>query len=229
MPDELPDLPFSLATIADRLRSQPPANYREARTRLGRQPVMYAQDAGQYSAVDSPANWGGTFQPTLEQKIKLRMNPAAGPLADPLRALLGQGQPVSVIAPEQASKTGLAGDTSGTPAGVTLHEATHQFVGSNKLPLDILKSKIDPQLMARMRQALEKQNYTGDNFGDEIPARLASGQFDSLGLSPKEGQQLWDTYLTEYSKVAPRRANRLRMYTSGRSMQPWEPPTEQNP
>lgn len=216
--DSLPPLPYSLAMLVNKLRGQKPANYSYAQTRLGRQPVIYSQDQSQFNQVDSPQDWGAAFSPTWEQKAKLRVDPTSGPLGDPVNALLGQGSPVSVIAPYQSSKSGLPGDVTGTPSGVPLHESVHQFIGSDKLPLDALKASIDPQTMEKMRDALERMNTPGDKFGDEIPARLASGQYSSLGLSPEEGQQLWHTYLDLYQKMNPAKANRLRVYTKNRSV-----------
>lgn len=218
MPDQsgVPPIPFSFATLINRLRGQSPANYSYAQSRLGRQPMIYANDPEQFRQLRG-TDYGSTFSPGAGQSFALAADPTTGPLADPVRALLGStGEPVSVIAPYRGAAAGPAGHVATEP-GVPLHESTHQFIGENKLPIPLLYTRVPKDIQEKIFQALTARNYPTDRFSDEIPARLAAGQFASLGLSPEEGRQVWQTYLDLYQKQAPEKARRFQAYTRGRT------------
>jgi len=189
-----------------------PAKYSLAYSRLGRQPMIYSESPEQSMQMTGPA-WGRTYQPpqgAMERTVSggyMALNPTFGPLAEPVHEQLSKGGPVSVIMPYRED----------TPPGVPLHEATHAFQGTDALPLSVLYTKVEPSIRGRISDALTKQGVDPDTFSREIPARLASGQFKTLGLTPEEGRQLWQTYLDMYQKMAPEKANRLRLYTKGRT------------
>src|SRR5579864_3453935 len=148
MPDDSyssgpPPASLSFSALIDRLRRSAPAKYSYAMSRLGRQPMIYSEDPEQFRQLRGE-DYGATYQPDLAQRAALRANPLAGPLADPVRSLLGSsGEPVSVIAPYQSQTGGPAGQP-GTELGVPLHEATHQFLGADKLPVSEFYTQVDP-------------------------------------------------------------------------------------
>jgi hypothetical protein len=214
----MPDLgppPASLdfAELVQRLRGQP-ASY--AQTRLGRQPVIYAGDEGQYEGLTNPLHdpHKTTYGATFMDPSKLGWASMQSPLYGATQEALKTGEPVSVIAPYEKPVSG-PGGTSGTEPGVPLHEATHQF--TKGLPLQQIVGKLSGSLQTKMSQALAKSGYSDNDVPGEVTSRLIAGQFGSLGLDREEGLQARGELLANMQKVAPKQAQRLGMYTRGRT------------
>jgi len=234
-PIGLPTPSFSLSTLINRYKNAEPAKYSLAYSRLGRQPMIFSESpeqAKQLIGTDLGRSYqvfgkAAPFDALHDAAVHgvLTADPAAGPLADPVRKLYEGGEPVSVVAPYKEpvvvgrSKSGKGGRIveQGTPSGVPLHEAVHSYMGSDRVPVNLLFTKLEPDVRGRITDTLARQGYPVEAFVDEIPARLAAGQFDRLGLSREEGQKLWQTYLDMYTKMSPEKANRLRLYTKGRT------------
>ncbi len=182
------------------LTEQPKYNYAESRLSHG--PMILA-DPAQYERF-SPGHLGDTVQSISP----LNRSPLAGPVREQLAKgqkpiVMGNWDPMSVT--PSAYK-----DTVGQ---VTGHESTHQLIGGSKLPLSIFYSQIPPAIQGAIHQELSKQGYPPSQFGDEIPARLANRQYASLGVTPEQGQALWQKYLELYQQANAANAGRLRSYT----------------
>lgn len=206
---------FSLASLINRMRGQPENFEGYAQTRLGRQPQIYARNQQQFDELTNPLHdprksiYGATFMGKGDVGAA-----NVSPLADPVRALLSQGEPVSVISPNQKPVSG-PGGTPGTEPGVPLHEATHQF--TKGLPLKQIYQQLGPDVQNKMEQSLQKSGYSKDDIPGEVASRLVAGQFGSLGLTAQEGMYVRQAYFTHMQNVAPKQAQRLQMYTKGRT------------
>lgn len=190
-----------LERLSGLLNEQPKYNYAESRLSHG--PMMLA-DPAQYEKF-SPGHLGDTVQAVGAFN--------RSPLAQPAREFLSKGQKPIVMGNWDPSST--VPDAYKNKVGqVVTHESTHQLIDQDKLPLNLLYSQIPPAMQGAIHQELTKQGYPPNQFGDEIPARLAARQFGSLGLSDAQGQALWQKYLELYQQVNAAKTQRFRNYTN---------------
>jgi hypothetical protein len=183
-------------------RQQPAYNYAESR--LSRKPVLIVQDPSQAKGgVLGEKDYGGYLQTVDPWNTS--------PMSNVVRKNVVEGKSPVVIAPYEPPSYGPAGST-GTEHGVMRHESVHQYLGDTKVPLGRLFAS-NPALRQTIESNLDKMNYTDKQYADEVASRLAAGQFQSLGLTPQQGVQVWKQWLSELSKTDPKKAARLDMYT----------------
>lgn len=229
-PPGMPPSQFSLQQLVDRGsaamgapiayaakllgRQQPKYSYAESRLSHG--PVMMVQDPAQAKALMGEDF--GRYMPSMDPTN-------VSPMSNEVRSQIMQGKKPVAIAPYQEPTYGPAGQ-KGTEQGVLRHESVHQYLGNTKVPL----SRLDPNIKNLMVSQLDKMGYKQEDYADEVASRLASGQFQSLGLPPQQGVQVWKQWLSALSTTDPEKAKRLDMYTRDKHaaiLQSGEPTPEQ--